>query len=378
MTDSWFVARYAMNLYRGCEHGCVYCDGRAERYYVEGDFERDIIVKGNAVELLRNELSRLPEPGFLFLGGGVSDAYQPAEEQHGLARGALELALKYGVPVHVLTKSALVERDLDLLEAIAKETSAILSFSINTTSDSTAGFFEPGASPLSERWRVLGAARARGIATGVMAMPMLPGVTDGADDIQRLVAQAARTGVDFILSSGLTLRPGRQRENYMVRLRERHPQLVPQYRRLYAVAIRSGSARGDYYRRIDAFFTEARHRHGIPPHLPHSLFASLIPAYSELSVLLQHKALRERLAGRPFRHLEAAGVELEQWAETRLRNARGKATFRDVEREFMVNLERARQQPFKGITTLALQEARALAATLMPSRAPTCGQLSLF
>jgi DNA repair photolyase len=118
MVDSWFLGRYGMNLYRGCEHGCRFCDGRSERYLVEGDFARDITVKRNAVAVLDRELGRIREPGFVFVGGGVCDAYQPAQARYGLARGALEVARRRGLPVHVLTKSALVERDLDLPDMI--------------------------------------------------------------------------------------------------------------------------------------------------------------------------------------------------------------------------------------------------------------------
>lgn len=79
--DPWFLGRFGSNLYRGCEHGCTYCDGRAERYYVTGDFARDIQVKRNAVELARDELARMREPGLLFIGGGVCDACRPRDSQ---------------------------------------------------------------------------------------------------------------------------------------------------------------------------------------------------------------------------------------------------------------------------------------------------------
>lgn len=101
--DSWFVAPYGMNLYRGCTHGCVYCDGRSERYYVDGEFGRDVTVKINAVELLRRELDparrrKALARGYVFLGGGVGDSYQSAEETYRLARGALEIMLERGRP----------------------------------------------------------------------------------------------------------------------------------------------------------------------------------------------------------------------------------------------------------------------------------------
>lgn len=105
--DPWFLGRFGSNLYRGCEHGCSYCDGRAERYYVTGTFDRDIQVKRNALDLARKELDLFREPGMLFLGGGVCDAYQTAEAHYQLARGLLELCCEKRIPVHVLTKSAL-------------------------------------------------------------------------------------------------------------------------------------------------------------------------------------------------------------------------------------------------------------------------------
>ena len=133
--DSWFLSRCGMNLYRGCGHDCAYCDGRAENYAVEGEFGAEVEVKVNAVELLRRELAPAPRrrgsapSGFVLLGGGVGDSYQPAEERYGLARRALELLLELGRPVHVLTKSALVERDLDLLARIHERSRAIVSMS---------------------------------------------------------------------------------------------------------------------------------------------------------------------------------------------------------------------------------------------------------
>ena len=102
ITDSWFVSKYGMNLYRGCEHACAYCDGRAEKYHVEGDFGRDIQVKQNAPDLLRKELGRLKERGMIFVGGGVCDAYQPAEQKYQLTRRCLEVILERGLPVQTL------------------------------------------------------------------------------------------------------------------------------------------------------------------------------------------------------------------------------------------------------------------------------------
>ena len=117
--DSWFVSRYGMNLYRGCIHNCTYCDGRAEKYQVQGEFGKQVAVKTNAIEILRRELdpSRKRKPmkrGFIGIGGGVGDSYQPIEEKYQLTRQTLQIIYDFNFPVFVLTKSTLVERDIDL------------------------------------------------------------------------------------------------------------------------------------------------------------------------------------------------------------------------------------------------------------------------
>ena len=116
--NSWFLSHYGINLYRGCTHNCVYCDGRAEKYQVEGEFGKDIIVKTNALNLLERELNPLRKrkpmsTGFIMLCGGVADAYQSVEKKYKLARQNLELIYKYNHSVHILTKSTLIERDID-------------------------------------------------------------------------------------------------------------------------------------------------------------------------------------------------------------------------------------------------------------------------
>ena len=112
--DSWFISRYGMNLYRGCIHNCIYCDGRSEGYYVDGEFGEDVTVKINAIEILRQELDpkrkRTPfKRSFMIIGGGVGDSYQPIEEKYQLSRRALELVDEYNFSVHVLNKSTLIK-----------------------------------------------------------------------------------------------------------------------------------------------------------------------------------------------------------------------------------------------------------------------------
>ena len=138
--DSWFISHYGMNLYRGCTHNCVYCDGRAEGYYVEGEFGKEITVKTNAIEILKRELDprhkRTPfKLSYVTLGGGVGDCYQPIEKKYELSRRTLELFYEHNLPVHVLTKSTLVKRDLDIIKRINEKRRAIVSFSLSSADE---------------------------------------------------------------------------------------------------------------------------------------------------------------------------------------------------------------------------------------------------
>lgn len=118
--DSWFAARYEMNLYEGCAHGCTYCDGRAEKYNVKGEFGEDVEVKVNAIEVLSRELDPRRKrtsfkPSYIMVGGAVGDSYQPAEKKYQLTKKTLELIYHFNFPAHMRTKSTLIKRDINVL-----------------------------------------------------------------------------------------------------------------------------------------------------------------------------------------------------------------------------------------------------------------------
>lgn len=280
-----------MNLYRGCAHGCAYCDGRAEAYAVEGTFE-EVAYKANALELLARELEtggrRKPLPGgYVLLGGGVGDSYQPAERVCRLARGALEILRDRGLPVHALTKSSLVERDLDLLIEIQKRRGAIVSVSLSTVDEGLAALFEPGASPPADRLRTVERCRAAGIPAGVVLIPVIPYVTDWDEPIGKAVAAAASAGAQFVLFGGMTLQPGRQAEHFLRVLAETRPHLVDGVRRLYGGG-RWGAASGGYHAEVSARFLAAARRHGMPRRIPAPLFRGLLSVNERVSVMLEH------------------------------------------------------------------------------------------
>jgi DNA repair photolyase len=338
VVDPWFLGRYGMNLYRGCEHGCVYCDGRAERYFVAGMFERDIVVKGNAVELLDRELARRKEPGFVLLGGGVCDAYQPAERRFRLARGVLEVTLRHGLPLLVLTKSSLVERDFDLLEQIHEKSRVIVAMSVQGLEEEVRLRFEPGASPIARRFETLRLAKARGFGVGVMAMPVLPGISDQSEAIDSLLRSAAEVGADFLCGGGLTLRPGAQKHGYLGVIQRDYPDLVHGYEAAYRVERASGTPDARYLMRVEQRFRTARARYGIAGRVPHALFAGLLPQYAEVGVLLEHRAFESGTPGSAGAgsDLASAGFALQNWAKKRV-SALGRQkgfSYHDVEAEF--------------------------------------------
>jgi DNA repair photolyase len=336
LVDPWFLGQFGVNLYRGCEHDCIYCDGRAERYYVEGTFERDIQVKINALELVQQELKKRKEPGFLFLGGGVSDSYQPAEAQYRLARGTLKLAQEAGLGVHVLTKSALIERDFDCLQQIASNHRVILSLSLSTVDDAIRSRVEPKAASVAERLRLLEKARGLGLRGGIMAMPILPGLSDGRDAIDALVQRSKDAGAEFVCFGGLTLRPGRQKAFFYDKLRSFAPELCHGYDIAYAEARPSGAPDARFSRKITQRFAESLANANLPARIPRDVFRGYVPVYTEASVLLEHEECAARLRGQS-RILMKSGHAIAQWAHTRLiaLTRRKGFSYKDVEVEFL-------------------------------------------
>ena len=227
--DPWFGLKYNMNLYRGCQHQCIYCDSRSECYQL-GDLAQ-IRVKVNALELLADALPRKQVLGTIGFGS-MNDPYMPVEKDYRLVRGALEIIANHGFPVHLLTKSDLVLRDLDLLRTIA-EVYAAVSFTITTADDSLAAKLEPGAPRPSERFQAMCQLAEVGILTGVTMMPILPFLEDDPDNIRQIIRKAKLNGASYIIPAfGMSLRPG-SREYYYQKLDSLFPGIKEQYIRTY-------------------------------------------------------------------------------------------------------------------------------------------------
>lgn len=228
--DPWFGIRYTMNLYRGCQHQCIYCDSRSDCYRIENF--NDTLVKVNALELLKRELASKRIKGVVGTGS-MNDPYAPVEKQYQLTRGALVLLVEFGFPVHVLTKSKLVVRDADLISQIARDTQALVSFTITTCDDGLGKKLEPGAALVSARLQAMDILSQQGIQVGVLLMPVLPFIEDNWENIRTIVEQAHAHGAKYILAAfGMTQRKGSQ-EYYLRQLDRLFPGVKQKHLRTF-------------------------------------------------------------------------------------------------------------------------------------------------
>lgn len=289
--DSWFVSRYGMNLYRGCLHNCAYCDGRAEGYFVDGEFGKDIEVKINAPELLQNELNpkrkRIPfKKGFIMLGGGVGDSYNPLEKKYELARQSLNIISEYNFPVHILTKSILVERDIDILKQINLQSKVIISFSFSGIDEEICKIYEPGIPYLSRRLDLISELKKQGIPVGIFLMPVIPFITDTAFQMEKTIQKFKELGVDFIIFGGMTLKEGRQQNYFYDVLKKHNPELINPYKEIYK-GDQWGGASYSYYNEINNRFNGLAKKYNIPVRIPSNLFSNVINQNDLVTVILE-------------------------------------------------------------------------------------------
>ena len=221
-----------MNLYRGCSHGCIYCDSRSKCYQMNHDFE-DIEVKENALELLEAALRRKRKRCMIGTGA-MTDPYIPLEKKLGYTRKALLLIERYGFGVALQTKSDLVLRDLDILRRINEKTKAVVQMTLTTADEKLCRIIEPNVSTTNERFEALKALRDAGIPTVVWLCPVLPFINDTEENIRTILGMCVEAGVRGVLcfGMGLTLREG-NREYFYRQLDIHFPRLKERYIREY-------------------------------------------------------------------------------------------------------------------------------------------------
>lgn len=225
-------AKNGMNIYRGCLHGCIYCDSRSLCYQMKHKFE-DIEVKANAVELLENALRRKRNKCMIGTGA-MSDPYMPIEEKLGNMRKCLEVIERYVFGVTMITKSTKVLRDLDLLKKINEKSKCVVQMTLTTYDEDLCRIVEPNVETTYERFRALEILRDNGIPTVVWLCPMLPFINDTEENIRGILDYCVRAKVKGIINfdMGVTLRDG-NREYFYKKLDEHFLGLKEKYIRMY-------------------------------------------------------------------------------------------------------------------------------------------------
>ena len=231
--SKWFGIDYNMNLYRGCSHGCIYCDSRSEKYHIK-DFDT-VRYKENAIGLLQHELCSKRKKGVVGIGA-MSDTYNPFERQLCVTEQALKLLQDYQFGVSIDTKSPLVLRDIPILQRIAEKNSAIVKITITTSSDELSKKIEPNVAVSSERFAAVKRLNEAGVFCGILLTPTLPFLTDNEAEIKAFVRKAHFAKAKFIFSLyGMTMRDG-QREYFYEQLKKFAPELVRKYQQTYGLS----------------------------------------------------------------------------------------------------------------------------------------------
>ncbi|MEO4039508.1 Rv2578c family radical SAM protein [Micrococcaceae bacterium Sec6.3] len=263
--------RWTVNPYRGCTHACRYCYARSTHSFLNldagADFDRQIVVKVNAPEVLRRELAR-PTWGRQSVALGTNtDPYQRAEGRYRLMPGIIAALADSGTPFSVLTKGTLLARDVPLLRAASRSVPVQVSLSLAVLDPAVAAAVEPGTPSPAARLRLIEQLASAGAEVTVMAMPLLPWLTDSEGQIDALMRAVAGAGAAHALAGALHLRPG-AREWYLAWIGRDHPHLLEGYRQMYA---RSSYAPAAYRRTLARSAAEAARRHGLGRHGAHGV-----------------------------------------------------------------------------------------------------------
>ena len=227
---------WSLNPYRGCVHACMYCYARANHLHLglnaAEDFETQLFVKTNFVEVLRRELAR---PGWKreeVAIGTATDPYQPIEGKYQLTKGAVTALADFATPAHIVTKSPLVIRDIDELRRLDEQAGVRVCLTITTLDEAIWRVMEPGTAPPKQRIRALSMLATAGVPCGIFFAPVLPRLTDGEEAMRSLMQAAKDAGASFVWSGPLRLGAD-IRPIYLSAIEQHYPELLDRYERNY-------------------------------------------------------------------------------------------------------------------------------------------------
>lgn len=246
--DSWFLDEYTFNPYSSCSFNCLYCYIRGSKY--GENLAKSLSIKINALELLDRQMynrAKKNEQAFVVIAS-ATDPYLPAEEEYQITRGALELALKHRFPVHIITKSGLVERDFDLLHQIDKEAKlpadlqdspgrgTLITFSFSTIDDAIGKIFESGAPSPTSRLEALKRTKKEGFLSGVSMMPLIPYITDTTESLHSMFSSFKEAGANYVMPATITLWGNGKSDSktlMMKAIQKNFPELYPKYQKFF-------------------------------------------------------------------------------------------------------------------------------------------------
>lgn len=256
---------WTVNPYRGCGHQCVYCFARSTHRYLEldagDDFDRQIIVKVNAPDVLRAEIGRRSWRRELVALGTNTDPYQRAEGRYELMPGIIRALGENGTPTSILTKGTLLRRDLPLLSRMAEHVPVDIAMSIAVFDDELQKAIEPGTPGTRARLATVRAAAELGFRVTVFLMPIMPWLTDQPEHLEHAVSQIAEAGAHRVVYGALHLRPG-AKEWFLEWISREHPELEAGYRRFYGTASYAPKA---YRQQLSARMRPLLRRYGLDP-----------------------------------------------------------------------------------------------------------------
>jgi DNA repair photolyase len=322
--DSWFWDRYGVNPYQGCRFGCVYCDSRSEKYRLPADFDNDIIVKEDPAGMLDKRLSRartlLPD---VVAMSGASDPYHHAEARYESTRKCLEVLEKHAYPVHVLTKSRLVLRDLEVLESIGSNNWCTVSVTITTADPQVARFLEKRSPSPQTRFKVIEAIKkeAGHVQAGVLLIPVVPFLCDSRENLEALVGGAKEAGADHILFGGAMTMRDQQALWFMRHIAERYPELVERYEDLYAFSYDADVYRGRYTAKesynvaIAREFLDLCERYSMPYRIRRYIPEDYRADNYVIAEKLLNRAYESMITGKPWTGLHWAGMNIQNLKE---------------------------------------------------------------
>ncbi|MDR2965386.1 MAG: radical SAM protein [Treponema sp.] len=279
--NNYVKFNYVMNIYRGCNHGCIYCYARSN-YYEKTDNFDCVRAKKDALRIIRDDLLKKRKTGVI-LTGGVSDPYNPEEKESKLTRNALELINAYRFGICIITKSDLVKRDADILLDIKEHLPATVNFSIICSDDETCKKVEPFVSTSGERFKAIEYLSGKGIITGVLMDPVIPYITDTIENVQEMVKKAKDHGAKYIYISTLVTMADIQRDYFLQEAEKHFPGISQKYKERFKQYYR---CRSPHYKKLWNIFVESCVKEGINYDM-HSVNESISRGYGIFRDLIQ-------------------------------------------------------------------------------------------